>query len=191
MDYERCTNNWCSDVKNIFSELGFSQYFNSKYIIDLKMFEQAVRNHYCDIWRNSIMNAPKLRTYMTLKTEYELEQYVKLNLAKNERSVLAQFRCGILPIRVETGRYVGELLEERLCRFCDLQSVETECHFLINCPFYNDIRTNIFKNILQSPAFIQFDNATQLNYLMRNHPRNAAKYLTSAIFRRKQTIYAV
>lgn len=32
--------------------------------------------------------------------------------------------------------------------FCYLQSVETECHFLINCPFYNDIRTNIFKNIL-------------------------------------------
>ena len=61
--------------------------------------------------------------YMTFKTEYELEQYVYLNLAKNERSVLAQFRCGILPIRVETGRYVGELLEERFCRIL----LPTEC----------------------------------------------------------------
>ena len=58
--------------------------------------------------------------YMTFITGYELEQYAKLNLAKNERSVLAQFRCSI---RVETGRYVRELLEERFCRIL----LPTEC----------------------------------------------------------------
>ena len=40
-------------------------------------------------------------------TEFKCEDYVKLNLKKCERSVLCHFRTGILPLRVETGRYVG------------------------------------------------------------------------------------
>ena len=61
--------------------------------------------------------------------------------------LLAQFRCGILPLRIETGRYVGEKPEGRLCKICDSQQIEDETHFLLQRPFYSVLRDNLFSSI--------------------------------------------
>ena len=34
-----------------------------------------------------------------------IENYVKYNLTPSERSAMAQFRFGILPLNIETGRF--------------------------------------------------------------------------------------
>lgn len=46
---------------------------------------------------------------------------------------MAQFRCDILPIRIETARYKGEPLDEIICNFCILNKIEDESHFLLKC----------------------------------------------------------
>ncbi len=61
---------------------------------------------------------------MTFKSVFKTEDYLLIDLKKNDRSLLAQFRCGILPLRIETGRYVGEAVENRLCLLCDEHLVE-------------------------------------------------------------------
>ena len=58
-------------------------------------------------------------------------------MTANERSLLAQLRIGILPIRVETGIFVNLAVKERVCQICKSQEVEDELHFLFNCPKYN------------------------------------------------------
>ena len=100
-----------------------SQYFERKTVISLHVHtvESHVINYYCRLWKDDVKNVSKLRNYVTFKTEFEQEHYIKLNLEKNERSYLAQFRCGILPIRIETWRNIGERLEDRLCRLCSDQ----------------------------------------------------------------------
>ena len=55
---------------------------------------------------------------------------MKLNLNRSERSILAQFRCGVLPLQIETGRFVGEKPEERLCTFCDRRVPEDKHIFV-------------------------------------------------------------
>jgi hypothetical protein len=50
-----------------------------------------------------------MRAYK-FKTEFSQDLYVNLNLKRQEMLHKAQLRCGILPLRVETGRYVGESL---------------------------------------------------------------------------------
>ena len=35
----------------------------------------------------------------------------------------------ILPLRIETGRFVNEALDNRLCRLCNSNAVEEEIHF--------------------------------------------------------------
>ena len=55
---------------------------------------------------------------------------------------MAQLRCGILPLRIETGRFVGESPDERLCKLCNGPAIEDEKHFLLNCSFFNDIRNH-------------------------------------------------
>lgn len=39
------------------------------------------------------------------------------------------FKCGVPPVRIETGRYKGERVEDRISILCDLHKIETEEHF--------------------------------------------------------------
>ncbi len=46
------------------------------------------------------------------------------------------FRCGVAPIRLETGQYENLPEEQRLCPMCDSQAIESEIHVLIKCNLY-------------------------------------------------------
>jgi hypothetical protein len=81
-------------------------------------------------WFNLICNhSVKLRTYRSFKFENDLERYVSMFLIKPHRSNLAQFRLGVFPITIETGRYLREKLEERICVICNTNNIEDEKHF--------------------------------------------------------------
>ena len=51
---------------------------------------------------------------------------------RSMRSIVGQLRVGTLKLRIESGRFVGEAREERLCPLCK-QEPETEVHFLFDC----------------------------------------------------------
>ena len=60
-------------------------------------------------------------------------------MTRSHRSALVKFRCGVAPIRLETGRYEKLLVNERFCPFC-LDCVEDECHVILECPVYSDMQ---------------------------------------------------
>ena len=111
---------------------------------------------------------------------YCSERYVSLNLKRNERSILAQFRCGILPLRIETGRNVGEKANERLFKICDSQQIEDETHFLLHCPFYSVLRNTLFSAVEHVDLY-QLSDTDKTIVLMNNSPRQTAKYLVGAL----------
>ena len=151
--------------------------------------KQLITDYYSNVWSRDIQTVPKLRSYILFKHTFKCEQYVVTNLKKNERSILCQFRCGILPIIIETGRYIGETPEQRLCRFCNTQSVEDEKHFLLHCGLYNNIREIVFQDILHTDIFINFSSDEKLIYLLQTYPRKTAKYLVKAYLKRRNVIY--
>ena len=67
---------------------------------------------------------------------------------------MALFRTGSLPLAIETGRYARPpvTVENRLCVVCNKNCVETEKHFLLDCPLYDDLRLILF---LQCSQFIE------------------------------------
>ena len=69
-----------------------------------------------------------------------IENYIKYNLSSSERSAMAQFRFGILPLNIETGRFRNQALEERLCTLCEFNEIEDESHFLFKCSLYDELR---------------------------------------------------
>ena len=77
---------------------------------------------------------------MLFKNEYRVESYVTMCLSRRQRSLMAQFRAGVLPLRIETGRFTRESIESRVCIFCNQNAVENETHFLLHCNLYNDLR---------------------------------------------------
>ena len=61
------------------------------------------------------------------------------------RSAFAKFRCGVAPLRLETGKYEGLEIERRVCPFCkDTVENEIHVHVITQCPLYDDIRNNLY-----------------------------------------------
>ena len=75
-----------------------------------------------------------------IKPEYGTENYVVCNLSTRQRSSCAQVRSGVLPLTIETGRYVNVEEEKRICPMCCLNDIENEFHFVFYSPFYCEQR---------------------------------------------------
>jgi len=63
------------------------------------------------------------------------------------RKVLKRLRCGSNDLRIDTGRWDGLTVDERLCRLCGTGDVESEKHFLIDCNYYQDERTRLWESL--------------------------------------------
>ena len=68
----------------------------------------------------------------------------KLNMTFAHRAACAKFRCGVVPLKVETGRYLGQPLEARICPFCP-NCIEDEQHVIVHCPAYDSLRKHLFR----------------------------------------------
>ena len=67
---------------------------------------------------------------------------------------------------IETGRFKKIDKERRFCPFC-VSEVESEIHFLIYCPTYLTLRTEITHLIeLQIPNFRYYSDAQKFQYLL-------------------------
>ena len=51
-------------------------------------------------------NRSKLRSYRSFKETFDTESYILSDIPKSHRSALAKFRCGVAPIKLETGKPV-------------------------------------------------------------------------------------
>ena len=111
---------------------------------------------------------------------------VGYDLSKSQRSLCAQFRSGILPLHVETGRYTGTELDQRLCGYCELGEVEDETHFLLYCPFYHDLRKTLFDKVHVGLSH----DSDLIKYLFDNHSFAIANFIHKAWNRRKRVTYA-
>ncbi len=75
------------------------------------------------------MFKPKLRTYVQFTNEFGTGNYVQ-GFMHRGRSLLAQFRGGVLPLAIECGRWRGIPVEKRVCELCGNDKVKDEIHFL-------------------------------------------------------------
>jgi hypothetical protein len=189
-DYTTVGNTWCSDVKHILQQVNMSHLYDNKLPVDLKNIEDSLLLLYKSNWSDNVTNVAKLRTYVTFKQDYETEKYLMSSLTKAERSHLAQLRCGILPLKLETGRYVGLRVDERICTLCTDNVVEDETHFILKCSRYNDLRVNLISKCKESSS--DFDNMSdiqKLSYVIQNQYVSAAKFIVESMKRRRLYLY--
>lgn len=182
--------NWCSQVLSIFDAIGIADVFDNRNLCDLKLCKDILLKKQEVEWQIAVTQKPKLRFYALFKSNLYPETYVKLNLTAQERSILAQLRLGILPIKIETGRFNNLTAENRICEMCSLNVVEDECHFLFNCERYDDMRNHWIDSIrTQCHDFDYMEIENQLSYLFDNLVRTTAKYVIKCFNLRKSIIY--
>ena len=189
-DYRLCNNNWCSEVRLIMSSLELDEYFENKLIVNFDSVKHKTASFYSTNWSNNLLTVPKLRTYVTFKMEFKTENYLLLNLNRKERSLMAQLRSGILPLRIETGRYARESPDERLCKLCNDSTIEDEKHFVLNCSFYRDIRNQLLSSIDLPADWNTYCETQKLKFVLNVQTRKIAKYLVKAYCLRRRHIYS-
>ncbi len=141
-------------------------------------------------WRTRCMAKPKLRTYIKHKEQLDPEKYVTSHLSRKERSYLAQLRLGILPIKLETGRFENIKTEERLCELCDARVVEDE--FLFKCTFNDSIRLNFLQKTQINGELNLSENVQSdiWKHMLKKHSRQCSKFIVKAYERRRAILYA-
>ena len=127
----------------LFREVDLEPLYWSKTCVDMLSVELKLTEKACIAWAESLGKKPKLRTYMTFKNSFGVENYVRCNHSRQNRSLMAQIRLGILPLNEETGRYTNVLLQDRRCVHCP-ESIEDESHFILHCTLYKVKRQNLF-----------------------------------------------
>ena len=147
-----CT--WFKRARSIFSsiDVDFCNEVNIENVRSvISNVDAKLKTMYIEEWKNDLNKVEgingtgrnKLRTYRLFKADYEVEKYVKQNLTRKCRSAYAKFRCGVAPLRIETGRYIGLEESQRTCYFCE-NVVENEVHVITQCNKYLDIRNNLY-----------------------------------------------
>ena len=151
--------------------------------IDLNVFEVKLGAFVQDKWLETVHSKPKLRTYKTFKSKLVPEDYVMRLMSRFHRSTFAKFRCGILPLSLEVGRYRGISIENRICPLCK-NGIETELHFLFDCNVSDrgDFlqRTNIDSNVMS--------NKVKLRVLMDGHQKETSAFVCNLWNQRQSKI---
>ena len=148
-DYDRPrSGTWCHEIKSILSQCDLLEYYETLSVqrpvnITAKAGNKLVVEQKA-MWDVS-RNMPKLINYNKIKLTFTVPTYIRQSLTRQERSALAKFCCGNLPLKVETGRYRNIPREQRLCTSCNV--VEDEVHFLVKCERYTESRTILLNNI--------------------------------------------
>ena len=158
----------------------------------IKKAEKVLMEKVKEEWKNELRMQSRLNTYCVFKSDFGVENYVTINLPRYIRSFIAKLRSSTLPIRIETGRFERLSREERICKFCDNQDIESEYHYMFECLLYNDLRNDLFAYIKNFyPNFEYIGDCEQWKILMTDKaivPRTG-KFIKLAFERRNNVTY--
>ena len=82
-----------------------------------------------------------LRTCISIKSDKNAEPYTYILNKFIWRRALAKLRCGVIDIGVNIDRKNKIPYDQRICKFCNLNRIDDEYHFILICPFSGALRT--------------------------------------------------
>ena len=84
---------------------------------------------------------------------------------------------------IEVGRQTNIKLEDRICPKCESNKIEDELHFLLECPYYIELRTKL-ENIvkIKSPLINNLSSSDKMCWIMSNSDEDIIKELANYIY---------
>lgn len=99
-----------------------------------------------------------LDLYHSTKSIFEYEHYLDL-VPSNLRLFVTRLRISAHTLRIHTGRYSRNRIprNERYCQCCNSGQIEDEYHFIIVCPYYQNLRIVYVKQYYRNnPSMFKF-----------------------------------
>jgi len=196
--------NWHFQVKQHGASVGLQQLLDGNMSMPSRNFcdkiASATMDMFVGTWRANIdketgpsgRGRNKLRTYKLLKNNFNTEKYVTCShVPRKHKSAYTKFRCGVAPLRLETGRYDGTPLDLRICPLCKL-AVESEIHVMFHCQFYQNIREDVLPRAYEiNTNFSNLSNEEKLVFMLSNENmmKISAKYCFMLLKARTNHLY--
>ena len=179
---------WSSEVKEILHSNNCEYIYDRQQIFPLKQIigklKLSMYNKQQVYLRAECENKPKLRTFVTFKDYATLAPHVGKPLTFSERKIISRLRLGILPLRIETARFIRPVVPEhqRVC-YCHSGEVENEYHVLFNCSVYYELREAWLRKLQLPDNFEQLLPAEKLSLVLNKaeNVRHTAQYLKSLL----------
>lgn len=189
-DDQRNGNNdncWAKHIKRLLDRLGYGDIwcnFNQE-INYFPMLKQRLRDQYIQEWNASVQNVSKLDYFRQFKTSFCYEKYLDVISNSTIRKELTCLRLYSHNLEIEFGRFSGVHRNDRICKLCTCNVIESEYHFLLCCPKYAIARNKYLKNC-SWPNIHKF--VTLLSSRNKKTLWNIAKFVTDAFKIRKETL---
>ena len=188
-DYDKCKGNWCQEMKEFFNSVDEDCYTH-KTECNVNNISDKCYELWTASWKTGVSCKAKLRTYKLFKENPHTENYVKYCRSRPQRSLLAQLRCGILPLHIETGRYRNLKVEERICNLCKKDEIEDEIHFVCKCEELLNPRKDLYSKISDKfEMFAQYNDKEKFLYLMTHEWKLLSLYIQKAWNLRTSLMY--
>ena len=117
--------------------------------------KQAIISNFSEYWCKTVeTDSSRLLFYKSVKNKPEFENYLNIPLF-DHRKAITKLRCSDHPLQIEKGRHRNIPRDNRLCKLCPLNVVETEEHFLTSCTFFHRYKPKYdLLNIRDAKAFM-------------------------------------
>ena len=151
---------WISGIKGHLEQNGMlsfviNEYPNSPIFIHKKLYKRLSDQFHQNAFASIRENTSKLRTYALAKTDIGMEPYLIETKNVSLRTQLTRFRLSNHNLMIEIGRHKGIPKDQRYCPFCQ-NKVETEIHFLLDCPTYNALRQRLSAHVNRINPYYRF-----------------------------------
>ncbi len=142
-------------------------------------------------WEAEAYTKRKLRTYVKIQDFESPGILIQANLPRRQRSLVTKLKTGVLPIRLETGRYKGLKEELRFCELCNRGKVEDKLHFLFRCRSTKACRKQYLKPLISMlPGEHKKPNCETLKLLLsKEHIKSFAPCLEQLYLYRQNLLY--
>ena len=149
---------WISSLKNIIQHSGFCHlWINQESICEMNPKEslkiitaitKSLEDQFLQNATSEISSQNKLNLYQNMDRTLKIAPHLMALDTRKKRSLFTKLRLGTLKLEIETGRWDKTNKNERFCKLCTTNKVETETHFLFDCPALSHVRDPLLNDIL-------------------------------------------
>ncbi len=179
--------NWTSYINSICNKFSLSQTWDNQGSLfinrDVKGFSNTLKDSFINCWLNLINSCnsssssssnvstqqnSKLRTYKLFKTNFNTENYLLSSNNTDMRTKFTKLRVSAHDLRIERDRYKTPRIpvELRICKHCHLNAVESEFHFVMECPLYTEARKTTFRKLANISIFDTLGDEDKFVFIM-------------------------
>ena len=156
---------WVTKVRILLIQNGFGYAWECQGVGHVKNFLKALKQRLIDIrWQDvhdHITASDRFSFYSPISgNDNFLPCYITLNVKRHLKCIMTKFRFGVSRINTHCYRYAIVNPEALFCPFCKVVK-ETEIHFILCCPLYEETRRQCIK-----PKFWRVPSSHKLNILL-------------------------